>query len=240
MINLLIGISLIILGFLIKYRQWSFLIAGYNTASKEEKEQYDKTALCNGLGKILFLLGGILFIAFLGDFLEISWLLNFSWILFSVVILFFVIYANTGNRYKKYFLIFFILCLFLILSNGTSLALWDWETLESDNFVIFYPGGYETQAKESLYYLEEYRPEIIELTGNEMKGRKIHISLEDIGLYVNGYADFLNNKMGIFVTNPDSYSRLSNYENWLILVNIHELTYMAQLTNSSDLSLFNT
>lgn len=96
-----IAISLIILGYLIGYKKWSFLIAGYNTSSKEEKEKYDEDALCRAMGKLLFLLGGITFGSSLGSLFNIFWIINFSWILFSAIIIGFVIYANTGNRYKK-------------------------------------------------------------------------------------------------------------------------------------------
>lgn len=100
-ITVSIATGLIIFGYLIGYKKWSFLIAGYNTSSKEEKQKYDEDALCKGMGKLLFLLGGITFISSLGALFKISWIINFSWILFSVIIIVFVIYANTGNRYKK-------------------------------------------------------------------------------------------------------------------------------------------
>lgn len=100
-ITLSIAIGLIVLGYLIGYKKWSFLIAGYNTSSEEEKDKYDEDALCMAMGKLLFMLGGITFISSLGSLLQISWLINFSWILFSITVIAFVIYANTGNRYKK-------------------------------------------------------------------------------------------------------------------------------------------
>lgn len=96
-----IAIGLLILGYLVGYKKWSFLIAGFNTSSKKEKEKYDEDALCRAIGKLLFILGGITFISSLGTLLKISWLINFSWILFSIITIGFVFYANTGNRYKK-------------------------------------------------------------------------------------------------------------------------------------------
>ncbi len=101
MIHIITGIPLLILGYLVKYKQWSWLIAGYNTSSKKEKEKYDKTALCNAIGNLLFILAAIVFIGSLGDFLDLSWLINASWIVFTIIIVVFVIYANTGNRFKK-------------------------------------------------------------------------------------------------------------------------------------------
>lgn len=67
---------LILLGYLVKYKQWSWLIAGYNTSSKKEKEKYNITALCNDVGNFLFILVGILLIAALGELLEAGWLVS--------------------------------------------------------------------------------------------------------------------------------------------------------------------
>ncbi len=46
-------------------------------------------------------LAGILLIAVLGEILDAAWMITFSWLVFTVVIIAFLIYANTGNRYKK-------------------------------------------------------------------------------------------------------------------------------------------
>ncbi len=101
MILLLTGLLLILIGYLVKYKQWTWLIAGYNTSSKKEKAKYDTVALCHGVGNIMFSLGGIVFISFIGELLEIEWVVTFGWVLFVIVMVFFLIYANTGNRFKK-------------------------------------------------------------------------------------------------------------------------------------------
>ena len=100
MVHIYMVMLLIVLGYLIKHKQWSWLIAGYNTSSKKEKAKYDTAALCSGVGNFLFILAGILLITALGEFLEAVWIISFSWILFSAAIITFLIYANTGNRYK--------------------------------------------------------------------------------------------------------------------------------------------
>ena len=101
MFHLYMVVLFIVLGYLVKYKQWSWLIAGYNTSSKKEKAKYDTAALCSGVGNFLFLLAGILLIAALGEILDAAWMISFSWLVFTVVIIAFLIYANTGNRYKK-------------------------------------------------------------------------------------------------------------------------------------------
>ena len=99
--HVIIGILLIILGYLVRFKQWSWLIAGYNTSSKEEKAKYDKVALCTAVGNFMFIAGGIVFIASLGEFLEVGWIISLGWILFTAITIVFLVYANTGNRFKK-------------------------------------------------------------------------------------------------------------------------------------------
>ena len=91
----------VLLGALIKYTKWAWLIAGYNTSPQKEKEKYDTDALCNGVGNFLFILGATMLVGSLGEYFNINWLISASWILFVLVTIVFLIYANTGNRYMK-------------------------------------------------------------------------------------------------------------------------------------------
>jgi preprotein translocase subunit SecG len=90
----------------------SWMIAGYNTASDKEKEQYDKKKLCRMTGITLLVVSILLFImAYLGYKVE-SGIMNekqmlpFA-IIFIIVVLATVIidifYSNTKciNRYKR-------------------------------------------------------------------------------------------------------------------------------------------
>ncbi len=72
LIHVGIGVFLVILGYLMKVKKWSWLIAGYNTSSAEEKAKYDTEALCKGLGNFMYFLGFTLFVASVGFFLEAS------------------------------------------------------------------------------------------------------------------------------------------------------------------------
>lgn len=100
LINVGLGLLLILMGFLIKVKQWSWLIAGYNTSSADEKAKYDTSALCNGVGNFMYFLGVCLFVVSIGYLLELSWVTSMGWGLFVVGIIVFLIYANTGGRYK--------------------------------------------------------------------------------------------------------------------------------------------
>lgn len=95
---------LAILGVIIKFGKASFLISGYNTSSKCEKEKYDEKALCKFVGNLLFTLAGIcLFIgiAQILEFAYFSYIVIIGSILFALIIIISVIYINTGDRFKK-------------------------------------------------------------------------------------------------------------------------------------------
>jgi len=95
------GLLLVILGYLMKVKQWSWLIAGYNTSSEEEKAKYDTVALCNGVGNFMYFLGLVVFVASFGHFLESRWIASMAWGLFVLAVIVFIVYANIAGRYKK-------------------------------------------------------------------------------------------------------------------------------------------
>ncbi len=79
----------------------AFLIAGYNTAPKEEKAKYDERALCRFMGKLMFTLAACQGVMALGGLMDRMWLFGVGLAAFLVAVLACVIYANTGNRFKK-------------------------------------------------------------------------------------------------------------------------------------------
>lgn len=58
--NVLVGIFLILLGLLIKYTKWYFLISGYNTMTKEEKASYDIEGIASLFRNVMLYMGGVL------------------------------------------------------------------------------------------------------------------------------------------------------------------------------------
>lgn len=98
-----VGIMLLFLliGVVFSMGKGAFLIAGYNTASKAEKARYDEKALCRFMGKIMFALAGCQGIMALGILVVGMWLFWVGIAAFLAVIFGTVIYANTGNRFKK-------------------------------------------------------------------------------------------------------------------------------------------
>jgi len=79
----------------------AFLIAGYNTMSREEKGRYDEKALCRFAGRLLVAVTFCLCLLLAGVHFEIIWLLYCGGILIPIFILSAMIYANTGNRFRN-------------------------------------------------------------------------------------------------------------------------------------------
>lgn len=91
----------VLLGIVMSMGKGSFLIAGYNTMSKEEKEQYDTVSLCKCIGKLMFIIAFCVTLFVLSDIFAIKALFYTGIALFLISVLFTLIYLNTGNRFKK-------------------------------------------------------------------------------------------------------------------------------------------
>ena len=91
----------LLLGLVFSRGKGAFLIAGYNTASREEKAKYDEKALCRCMGKLMFALAGTWAPIALSALLGRMWLLWLGLGLFLVVCFGGVIYMNTGSRFRK-------------------------------------------------------------------------------------------------------------------------------------------
>jgi drug/metabolite transporter (DMT)-like permease len=89
------------LGIVLLSGKGSFLIAGYNTASKAEKEKIDEKKLCHYTGRLMFVLAGCLLIAGASEIFGKMWLLWTGYVLFFVAVVGGVIFLNTGNHLKK-------------------------------------------------------------------------------------------------------------------------------------------
>ncbi len=98
--GIMIGLF-IVLGIVLYSGRGSFFIAGYNTMLKEEKDKYDTVALCKFMGKMMFALSFSMVFWVLSEVFEKDWLFTIGLILFIGIIVFMMIYVNTGNRFKK-------------------------------------------------------------------------------------------------------------------------------------------
>jgi len=104
MIYFLPAALLLIIAWLIKYKKITWLISGYNTASKDAKQAYDIEKLTRYVGNFLFILAGIFLAMALISILVNDYTDIISWIGFGVLAISIVcgiIYLNTKNRVKK-------------------------------------------------------------------------------------------------------------------------------------------
>ena len=95
------SISIIVFSIFLLAGKASFLIAGYNTMSKEEKEKYDEIALGKFIGKILLPIGILCPGIAVAEIYNVTW---FIWLFLALTFglsIFAIIYCNTGNRFRK-------------------------------------------------------------------------------------------------------------------------------------------
>ena len=77
------------------------MIAGFNTASPEERAKWDETALCRAVGILLFVMVGCIEFLLLGAVLDITALIWGGGILFAISTVFGLIYINKSKRFKR-------------------------------------------------------------------------------------------------------------------------------------------
>jgi len=98
--GIVMALLLIIAAFLLRGKG-SFLIAGYNTINKEEKEKYDQERLCRFVGKLLVIIFFAIAFFPIGIYFEIYWVIYCGSAFILVCVIGAVIYMNTGNRFHK-------------------------------------------------------------------------------------------------------------------------------------------
>jgi len=99
--KILIIAFFVLVGIMLSLGKWSFLIAGFNTMSKEEKAKYDVISLCKFMGKLMFMIAFCITLFVLSDILMMKILFKVGITLFIVSIIFVIIYANTENRFER-------------------------------------------------------------------------------------------------------------------------------------------
>jgi hypothetical protein len=127
-----------------------------------------------------------------------------------------------------------IILILIIGLTKLSLPLSNWEVLKTDNFIGFYPPGYQWEIKEALSVLEEYREDVVKLTGNNAL-TNVPITLEDLGGLPNGFANPITQDIHLF-TSPPQPNILGPVKNWYRLLAVHEYTHLAHLTHVSGLA----
>lgn len=104
MIFIAVALLLFVIGQFVKYKKVTWLISGYNTASKEKQAEYDIDKLTKHFGNFMFVLAGALIVWGLAELLYPEYAESIMWaglITETVIIIAGLIYFNTGNRVKK-------------------------------------------------------------------------------------------------------------------------------------------
>jgi hypothetical protein len=104
MLQFLPALFLFVAGWLIKYKKATWLISGYNIASRREKERYDVEKLTRLMGNFVFLLAGLFFIFAAATALFPAYsgrITSTGIVVFLVVSVTGLVYLNTGKRLLK-------------------------------------------------------------------------------------------------------------------------------------------
>ncbi len=91
----------VLLGVIFALGKGADLIAGYNTASAEEKEKYDVKKLCKTMSCFMFALAACWLVIAASEIFQTMVLLWIGLALFLIAVVTGLIYMNTGNRCKK-------------------------------------------------------------------------------------------------------------------------------------------
>ncbi|MCI8284008.1 MAG: DUF3784 domain-containing protein [Firmicutes bacterium] len=91
----------IVLGVLFCQGKGAGFIAGYNTLSDDEKSEYDEKALCRFIGREMFAAAVCWIPILIGEIFNVKVLFWIGMVLFVLILVFGLIYVNTGNRFKN-------------------------------------------------------------------------------------------------------------------------------------------
>lgn len=100
-INTGIILMLAVFGLVFRAGKGAFLIAGYNTASKEEKDKIDEKKLCKAVGNLFLILAVCWIVPAAGMITEKVPLLLIGGVLIVVVCIIGAVYMNNDDRFIK-------------------------------------------------------------------------------------------------------------------------------------------
>lgn len=101
---LLVAALLFVIGAFIKWKKVTWLISGYNTASKEEKAKYDVDKLCHYMSNFVFVLAFIWMMMAGAVWLypnQVETVTIVGVVVEFIAIAIGIIFMNTQNRVKK-------------------------------------------------------------------------------------------------------------------------------------------
>lgn len=100
-VYLIIMLPFLIFAIVLSQGKGAFLLAGFHTMAQEEKEHYDEKTLARFMGKMMYGYCFCVLLWILNELFHTQWLFHVGLVLFVALTIFLLIYANTGNRFKK-------------------------------------------------------------------------------------------------------------------------------------------
>ncbi|MGE7985470.1 DUF3784 domain-containing protein [Lysinibacillus fusiformis] len=100
-VYLIIMLPFLIFALVLSQGKGTFLIAGFNTMSPDEKVKYDEIALAKFIGKMMYGYCFCVLLWVLNEIFQTQWLFIVGLVLFVILTIFLMIYMNTGNRFKR-------------------------------------------------------------------------------------------------------------------------------------------
>jgi hypothetical protein len=133
----------------------------------------------------------------------------------------------------KFLFKIFAFVLLCFLPTGIFASFLEWQTLESENFLVYYYPSKKYQALHLIEQLENNRDYVVNFSGNNIS--KTTIILEDYGIYPNGLADPVKSKSILFSAKASTSEYIKQYQDWHRFIGVHEIFHLAQFskTNSS-------
>ena len=98
---LIVTALFVVLGIVFAAGKGANLIAGYNTASREEKAKTDEKKLLKAMAVFMFVLAGCVLVSALGQVLHIKPLIRAGQAFFAVAVIIGLIYLNAGDRFRR-------------------------------------------------------------------------------------------------------------------------------------------
>lgn len=101
LLDVIVMIAFIVYGIALWQGKGASLLSGYNTMSIEKKRRINERALLKFMAKIMFALSFCLGLFAMSEWLEEDTYFIVGLTLFIVIVVFTLVYANTGKRFKK-------------------------------------------------------------------------------------------------------------------------------------------
>ena len=98
---LAIAVLFIVLGIVFASGKGAGLIAGYNTASPEEKAKINEKKLLKSMSILMFVLSGCFILSASSEIFHLKLLIWIGQALFVVALIAGIVYMNSKNRFKK-------------------------------------------------------------------------------------------------------------------------------------------